>query len=69
MLINAVQSVGQFVKVTAAKVHNKNFLKSLLLTSQNHALIVFDQIVIITKGFETSRDKITYFRHVLLDLL
>ena len=31
MLIDAVQSVGRFVKITAAKVHDKNFLKSLEL--------------------------------------
>ncbi len=41
MLIDAVQSVGRFVKVTAAKVHDKNFLKSLELIS--HSMIVFDK--------------------------
>lgn len=41
MLIDAVQSVGRFVKVTAAKVHDKNFLKSLELIS--HSMIVFDR--------------------------
>ena len=41
MLIDAVQSVGRFVKVTAAKVHDKNFLKSLELMS--HSMIVFDK--------------------------
>lgn len=29
MLIDAVQSVGRFVKITATKVHDKNFLKCL----------------------------------------
>src|SRR5210317_750409 len=38
MLIDAVQSVGRFVKITAAKVHDKNFLKSLELIS--HSMIV-----------------------------
>ena len=28
MLIDAVQSVGRFVKITAAKVHDKNFLRA-----------------------------------------
>jgi hypothetical protein len=41
MLIDAVQSVGRFVKITAAKVHDKNFLKSLELVS--HSMIVFDK--------------------------
>lgn len=41
MLIDAVQSVGRFVKITAAKVHDKNFLKSLELIP--HSMIVFDK--------------------------
>lgn len=41
MLIDAVQSVGRFVKITAAKVHDKNFLKSLELIS--YSMIVFDK--------------------------
>jgi hypothetical protein len=41
MLIDAVQSVGKFIKITAAKVHDKNFLKSLELIS--HSMVVFDR--------------------------
>lgn len=41
MLIDAVQSVGRFVKITAAKEHDKNFLKSLELIP--HSMIVFDK--------------------------
>ena len=41
MLIDAVQSVGRFIKITAAKVHDKNFLKSLELIP--HSMIVFDR--------------------------
>lgn len=41
MLIDAVQSVGRFIKITAAKVHDKNFLKSIELIS--HSMIVFDK--------------------------
>lgn len=41
MLIDAVQSVGRFVKITAARVHDKNFLKSLELIS--HSMVVFDR--------------------------
>ncbi|MDP3001545.1 MAG: IS4 family transposase, partial [Bacteroidales bacterium] len=35
------QSVGRFIKVTAAKVHDKNFLKSIELIS--HSMVVFDK--------------------------
>ena len=41
MLIDAVQSVGRFIKITAVKVHDKNFLKSLELLS--HSMVVFDK--------------------------
>jgi len=41
MLIDAVQSVGRFIKITAAKVHDKNFLKSIELVS--HSMVVFDR--------------------------
>ena len=42
MLIDAVQSVGRFIKITAAKVHEKNFLRSLKLFS--HSMVVFDKV-------------------------
>jgi hypothetical protein len=41
MLIDAVQSVGRFIKITAAKVHDKNFLKELDLIS--YSMVVFDR--------------------------
>jgi len=41
MLIDAVQSVGRFIKITAAKVHDTHFLKSLELIS--HSMVVFDK--------------------------
>jgi hypothetical protein len=41
MLIDAVQSVGRFIKITEAKVHDKNFLKELQLIS--HSMVVFDR--------------------------
>ena len=41
MLIDAVQSVGRFIKMTAAKVHDQNFIKSLDLISDS--MIVFDK--------------------------
>lgn len=41
MLIDAVQSVGRFIKITEAKVHDKNFLRELELIS--HSMVVFDR--------------------------
>jgi len=41
MLIDAVQSVGRFIKITAAKVHDTQFLKSLELIT--HSMVVFDK--------------------------
>lgn len=41
MLIDAVQSVGRFIKITAAKVNDQKFLKSLELIS--HSMVVFDK--------------------------
>jgi hypothetical protein len=41
MLIDAVQSIGRFVKITAAKVHDKNFLKEIEMVS--HSMVVFDR--------------------------
>lgn len=41
MLIDAVQSVGRFIKITAAKVHDSQFLKSLELIF--HSMVVFDK--------------------------
>jgi len=41
MLIDAVQSVGRFIKMTAAKVNDQKFLKSLELIS--NSMIVFDK--------------------------
>ena len=35
MLIDAVQQVGRFIKITEAKVHDRVFLKSLELVSYN----------------------------------
>jgi hypothetical protein len=41
MLIDAVQSVGRFIKITEARSHDKNFLKSLELIS--YSMLVFDK--------------------------
>jgi len=49
MLIDAVQSVGRFIKNTAAKVHDKNFLKELEIIS--HSMVVFDKAYIFYHQF------------------
>jgi len=41
MLIDALQDVGKFVKVTAAKVHDSKFLHELVLTP--FSMVVFDK--------------------------
>ena len=41
MLIDAVQSVGRFIKITEAKVHDKNFLKEIEL--HPNSMVVFDR--------------------------
>lgn len=59
MLIDAVQSVGRFVKITAAKVHDKNFLKSLELIS--HSMIVFDRAYNYYHQFSLWTNQQVYF--------
>lgn len=59
MLIDAVQSVGRFVKITAAKVHDKNFLKSLVLIS--HSMIVFDRAYNYYHQFALWSEQHVYF--------
>ena len=41
MLIDAGQSIGWFIKITEAKVHDKNFLKELELIY--YCMVVFDK--------------------------
>ena len=59
MLIDAVQSVDRFVKVTEAKVHDKNFLKNLELIS--HSMIVFDRAYNHYNQFALWTKKQVYF--------
>jgi hypothetical protein len=59
MLIDAVQSVGRFVKITAAKVHDKNFLKSLELIS--HSMVVFDRAYNYYHQFALWTEQQVYF--------
>lgn len=59
MLIDAVQSVGRFIKITAAKVHDKNFLKELELIS--HSMVVFDRAYNYYMQFALWTEQKVYF--------
>jgi hypothetical protein len=59
MLIDAVQSVGRFIKITEAKVHDKNFLKELELIS--HSMVVFDRAYNYYHQFALWTSKAVYF--------
>jgi len=59
MLIDAIQSVGRFIKVTAAKVHDQNFLKTLELVS--HSMVVFDKAYNYYHQFALWTQKDVYF--------
>ena len=59
MLIDAVQSVGRFVKITEAKSHDKNFLKGLELIS--HSMLVFDKAYNYYYQFALWTQKQVYF--------
>jgi Transposase DDE domain/Domain of unknown function (DUF4372) len=59
MLIDAVQSVGRFIKITAAKVHDKNFLKELELIS--YSMVVFDRAYNYYHQFALWTNKSVFF--------
>lgn len=59
MLIDAVQSVGRFIKITAAKVHDKNFLKELDLIS--YSMVVFDRAYNYYHQFALWTNKSVFF--------
>ena len=59
MLIDAVQSVGRFIKMTAAKVNDHKFLKSLELISDS--MIVFDKAYNYYHQFALWTQKRVYF--------
>ena len=59
MLIDAVQSVGRFIKITEAKVHDKNFLKELDLIS--YSMVVFDRAYNYYHQFALWTSKSVYF--------
>ena len=49
MLIDAVQSVGKFMKITEAKMHDKNFLKDIRVP--RYSMLVFDKAYNYYKQF------------------
>jgi hypothetical protein len=59
MLIDAVQSVGKFIKITAAKVHDKNFLSSIDLIS--YSMVVFDRAYNYYHQFAIWTEKNVFF--------
>jgi IS4 transposase len=59
MLIDAVQSVGRFIKMTAAKVNDQKFLKSLDLIS--NSMIVFDKAYNYYHQFALWTERQVYF--------
>jgi len=59
MLIDAVQSVGKFMKITAAKMHDKNFLKEIQVPQ--FSMLVFDKAYNYYKQFNEWTEKKIYF--------
>jgi len=59
MLIDAVQSVGKFMKITAAKMHDKNFLKDIQVPE--FSMLVFDKAYNYYQQFAEWTDKNIYF--------
>lgn len=59
MLIDAVQSVGKFMKITAAKMHDKNFLKDIQVPE--FSMLVFDKAYNYYHQFAEWTGKNIYF--------
>ena len=59
MLIDAIQSIGRFIKITEAKVHDKNFLRELELIS--YSMVVFDKAYNYYHQFAVWTSKSVYF--------
>jgi len=59
MLIDAVQSVGKFLRITAAKVHDKNFLKDIQVPE--FSMLVFDKAYNYYHQFATWTEQKIYF--------
>lgn len=59
MLIDAVQSVGKFMKITEAKMHDKNFLKDIQVPP--FSMLVFDKAYNYYKQFAQWTERDIYF--------
>lgn len=59
MLIDAVQSVGKFMKITAARMHDKTFLSNIEVPP--FSMLVFDKAYNYYKQFKEWTDKQIYF--------
>ena len=59
MLIDAVQSVGKFMKITAAKMHDKNFLRDIQVPE--FSMLVFDKAYNYYQQFSDWTAKNIYF--------
>ena len=59
MLVDTVQSVGRFIKITEAKVHDKNFLKEIELIP--YSMVVFDRAYNYYQQFAIWSSKNIYF--------
>ena len=59
MLIDAVQSVGKFMKIKAAKMHDKNFLRDIQVPE--FSMLVFDKAYNYYQQFSDWTDKNIYF--------
>jgi len=59
MLIDAVQSVGKFMRITAAKVHDKNFLKDIQVPE--FSMLVFDKAYNYYQQFARWTEQKIYF--------
>ena len=59
MLIDAVQSVGKFMRITAANRHDKNFLKDIVVPK--YSMLVFDKAYNYYEQFAKWTDETIYF--------
>jgi hypothetical protein len=59
MLIDAVQSVAKFVRITEARVHDKNFLSQIKVPA--HSMLVFDRAYNYYRQFAKWTEETIYF--------
>lgn len=59
MLIDAVQSVGKFMRITEARSHDKNFLETIRVPA--HSMLVFDKAYNYYEQFGKWTDESIYF--------